>query len=161
MFGWFWNLFSSKPAEGFLPCEQEFFPYWDGRRMRKGDPLSIMFRLSADEGLNLEMDLKIASLPDPGAAQAFSNVCKAVRQAFDVKPFDEGGLLDINCKELLLTFLRWNEKKNPLPPSSPTYFPPTQDALADRSPETSSMDSGLTDSEPSTGKAPLSSLPSA
>ena len=157
MFSWFFNLFSSRPSDGFLPCEQEYYPYWDGKRMRKGDPLTILRKLYSAEGMNLDSELNVAALPSGEALEAHGNIFRAIRGAFDVKTIEEGGLLDTKCKELMIHFMAWCEKKNQSMPPSPTCYPSTLDASADQQPEASFSDFGKTEPEPSIDNQSVSS----
>jgi hypothetical protein len=121
------------PLRWFSPRRphRDIFYFWDGQRERSVDPFEIMRAIEQDSEFNLERD---ASLMIAGDDEATQITVRCVRRAFAVKPFNEGGLLEAECLELIQVFYEFLSalKKNisglPIesePTDTATSNPPT------------------------------------
>lgn len=122
------------------------FRYWNGQREVAADPFEITRAIENDPAFNPEIDY---ALVDAGDSAAILRTVNCVRQAFKVKSFNEGGLLESECLDLMIAFLDFlgSLKKSTSPP--PTSSPPTESASSAQghSPTSSSSDSPKTPSE--------------
>jgi hypothetical protein len=81
---------------------QNVFVYWDGRIVRRGDPIVLWRNLLAHEDYR-EDDfefLKVESLRLKSAG-TLSSVC---RDVFGILPSDDGGLTELECIQILKSF---------------------------------------------------------
>jgi hypothetical protein len=102
--------------------ERGIFHFWDGRDERRADPLVVWRELNADPEFSL---VKHPELIDAGDLDAMRIGAAAVRRSLQIPTFDEGGLTEQECLNLLIDFFEYTAalKKNtsPLPtPPSPT-----------------------------------------
>lgn len=100
------------------------FRFWDGSRFISSDPFVLLRRLTNTEKFDMESDLKMLQIPDPKiVTQKIGYIADGVREIFDLKNFESGGLSELECVQLLLTFSDFLDtvKKNGVlnPNSSP------------------------------------------
>ena len=112
----FWNLWRKKR-------ERDIFPFWDGKRDRKADPLAAYRALKADPEFNIDVDTELVA--SAGDLDSSAKMAAATRRAFGVPPFEAGGLTEGECNTLFWAFMLYlNEKKNtdepPLTSPEPT-----------------------------------------
>ena len=91
------------------------FRYWDGVRFVRADPFVLMRRLLTSGEFDPDSDLKKLELPDPKlVVKTLENISSAVRNIFDIPQFQDGGLSELECVNLLKTFIEWADqlKKN-------------------------------------------------
>jgi hypothetical protein len=137
-----------KDGDGFRPAARCIYRYHDGRRWVRADPIRIQRELLTDPDLSLETDLKLAMAETPETAAAVGRVVNAVRRAFRVTSFADGGLLDTECIELLghfAAFLQELKKKVGFWPTSATPTAPASsagDSLTPSGPASCSTGSG-------------------
>jgi len=122
--------------------------------MIKADPLVLYRRIMA-VGKELDIDIKIATSPLKNAPEAHGNVVKKVQDIFQVKGFTEGGLTEIECLDLLDSFLLYTNqvKKNSslLPTSStPSEASPAASSAKESPVTTNTSVSGSTAGDSST-----------
>jgi hypothetical protein len=106
MLRWLRRLFGKRDALGYADADREIFEYWDGQRVRRGDPLAIHRTIicAPEEEFNIKVDPKAARVPTPEGLLATGRMAAIVRKAFDVKSVDEGGLTDGECIRLFVEF---------------------------------------------------------
>lgn len=164
VWAWLRSLFVSEaPGDVYLPQEREIYKIFDGKELRCWDPL-VLYKRLRQRGGDISTDIRVASLPMKKSAEAHDSLIRNIRWVFEVKPFEEGGLSEIECLELLTHFWEYIStiKKNSrtwqtsAEETSPTTPSPT--AEEENPPTKPSSDSGSDDDEPPTG--PLSPSPS-
>jgi len=107
MFGW---LFGAR--------RRQIFKFYDGIRSRTADPLHVWAMLQSDPKLEMERHVKELKSPlDQVSATALLVIEAAVRRAFEVPQFVDGGLTAQECVELLLAYDLWlaDQKKTSNP----------------------------------------------
>jgi hypothetical protein len=115
----------------FTLKERQIYGYEDGTKDANGqnkkilaDPLVIQRRLLQFKDFDLGTDLKLLALENQESLNAFERLVNAGRYAFQVKTFDEGGLLDQEVCELIADFgfymvdVKKNMQPTPEPPTS-------------------------------------------
>ncbi len=87
------------------------FRFWDGQRDRTIDPFEILRAIENDPEFVLERDGALLVVGDDDSIQ---KTVRCVRRAFVVKHFNEGGLLEAECLELIERFYEFlsSLKKN-------------------------------------------------
>lgn len=120
--------------------QRNLFPYWDGRRTRKGDPVALLRSLHEDDFFNWEVHPQMIK---SGDADAIRICADAARRAFGVPSFEDGGLTDIEALTLFSKFVAYISavKKNTktslmsLPPTAkePTGATETATSMSDSS----------------------------
>ena len=143
----------------YLPSERLLYRYFTGQEIVPADPMQLWQKLM-EVGPELSIDMKVANSALKDAPKAHEAMLKKVRSIFSVKPWEEGGLSQLETIELLNHFLSWChiEKKNtsPLPTSAAaTSAPSAPSSVASPATESSSP-SGSAGAEISTS-APTSS----
>jgi hypothetical protein len=141
----------------FFGPSRAIFRYWNGQRDVAADPLRLLRAVENDTEFNIEID---PALVDADDQPATLRMIACVRRAFNVKSFEEGGLLEAECLQLFLRLYEFLDgvKKNTVP--SPTSSPPTESASSTAStdpaptPTNSSSGSSETPSAPSCDKPP-------
>ena len=102
------------------------FRYWDGRRLRKIDPMAVLRALRADKNYDQAVHLPQV---DAGDEEAIRITANAVRSAFGAPAFADGGLSELElCGVLVdfLTFLATLKKSTDTPQNSPEAAEPMQ-----------------------------------
>ena len=104
MIRWLKNLFARRDGFGYKPNDKRIFPYFDGTRWRKGDPLVLHRALLENKSTELAFDPGVAAIPNLEGMKAVGRLAKAVRESFDVPPVEKGGLTEIECLLLFAEF---------------------------------------------------------
>ena len=156
MFAWLRSLFGKKEEfalDLYKPSLRQIYRYYDGQKVVTADPLVIYKRLM-DRGPTLAVDMKVSATTMKGNVKAHDDSLRKIREIFDVKPLDQGGLTEIETLALLdhyLVFEDVQKKIAPRRPTSPGETSPSSSPSTDAAPPTpSSTDSGSTDAGPST-----------
>lgn len=82
---------------------RDIFSYFNGQRVVKGDPLVLWRALHQHEDY-AESDFKLLKAPAL-RDQIIAKLAGVVRQVFAVKVPDEGGLTEMECLDLLQSFI--------------------------------------------------------
>jgi hypothetical protein len=93
----------------YQPHERKIFTYFDGEKLVKADPMTLWQRWMDKEPV-LSMDAKATrgDVPDNKfKAQAHANMLKAIRYIYNIKPFEEGGLMQYETTELHASFAQY------------------------------------------------------
>lgn len=99
--------------------EKQIFKYHTGAAEQYGDPLAIerkLRALTAGQPGKLAAQTADPELDDASWARAEEKLIQAVREAFEMAPFDKTtgqGATDAMCKRLWNDFWGYLEKKNP------------------------------------------------
>lgn len=140
---------------GFRSAADEsrgIFRFHDGQRWRRVDPIRVSICLDAIDGFH-PIDTPQLLQVEEGAEllKTAEKVAEAVRVAFKVPQFDDGGLTTLECVNLLADFFDFTEgvKKNSNP--TPTLLRPTASASSGESVSSSGSASGSTCSDPLSG----------
>lgn len=91
------------------------FRYWNGSRFVAEDPFVLLRKLLSTETFSADDSLKALQLPDPKLViKHLSFISDGVREVFSVPALSDGGLTELECVNLLKTFIDWMEavKKN-------------------------------------------------
>lgn len=145
-------------ALGFNP--RGLFIFWDGRRYRRVDPMVIARNLWAAQVAkevspgkfepmpfeSLESLKLVKSAVGTKIQQGYAEIAEAVREAFELRHFENGGLSENECQLLLARFEDYlgDVKKNGS--NSPTGSDSTN-ASPDGSATNSNSDSGSTSTD--------------
>ena len=84
----------------------------------RADPFVLLRRLTNTDKFDLESDLKVLQIPDPKLiTKKIGYIAEGVREIFDLRPFSDAGLSELECVQLLLTFSAFLDdvKKNGAP----------------------------------------------
>ena len=155
MFAWLKSLFTAKdPLEIYQPSERLIYKYFNGESLVLADPLQL-YKKVMHCGAELSVDLKVSASQSKAAAQGHDKAVAKIRDVFGLKPFDQGGLSELECLDLLDHFLYFcdhiKKKSNPLRTmSTPSVGLNGTSETAPITPSTS--DSGSAEKEPSTEK---------
>jgi hypothetical protein len=103
---WLRRLVGKRDAFGYTAGEREIFDYWDGSRVRLGDPLAIHRSLMTmpESEFDIKIDPDMTKLPNVKGLEATGRVVAAVRRAFKIPDLDHGGLTDGECMRLFCAF---------------------------------------------------------
>ena len=103
------------------------FLFYDGRRWRSVDGLATLRAFLEVEGFDWdETPRMLATVGIKSQLQAIESIASAVREAFQLESFENGGLSETNCVDLLAAFQDFagHVKKNgSLYPTSPDSIP--------------------------------------
>ena len=92
----------------YKPRERLIYSYFDGRQIVKADPIYLYKRLMA-RGPEIDIDRKVAASESKGALQAHDSLVSKLREVFEVKSLQEGGLTDSEITTLLDHYLTYTE----------------------------------------------------
>ena len=142
---WFWSVFLGY----FGRNNRGIFRFWNGRRWVGVDPIPVARALLSHPEFAWDETPKLTDDPDVEvAADAIRISAAAVRDAFGIKPLEQGGLTEAECCQILWAFREYLGivKKNG---SGPLISPePTESAASDNeSLMNAGSDSGSTGSE--------------
>jgi len=112
------------------------FRYWDGSRFVSADPFVLLRRMLNTTKFDADADVKALSLPEPTiVAKKIGFIAEGIREIFELKPFEQGGLSELECVNLLMLFSDFlnSVKKNGVSSliSSPLMASSTMDASTD------------------------------
>lgn len=91
------------------------FRYWDGSRFVSADPFLLLRRLLNTDKFDAELDLKKLEIPNAKiVTEKIGFIAEGVREIFDLKSYEKGGLAELECVQLLMEFSSFLEriKKN-------------------------------------------------
>lgn len=135
----------TKPQE----ANRQFYQYYNGEKLVLADPIKLYRKLLSYPDLNLDHDIKLISAAgdNPQGIEALERLLKATRDIFQVKEYEEKGLLDSEVMDLLVDFSNYmlSVKKNTN--STQTWQKPTEQVFSEGSAKnvtsvSSSIDSG-------------------
>lgn len=117
MFSWFKK--KNKTIDNiYSPKERCIYEYFDGQKQVKADPLVLYKRLQ-DCSTDLSVDMRLANSIHSDANKGHTNAIKKIQTIFSIKPFDEGGLSEMEAMSLLEHFLFFcDELKKKVSPSA-------------------------------------------
>lgn len=161
MFRWLLSWFKNPDddLQVFRPKVRMIYQYFDGREMRKADPMRL-YKLVMVQGPELNANLKGARsplLPPEKSSKCHDDAMKTIRSIFDLKTVEEGGLEDMVAADLLDHFMLYCDGVKKNSSSQPTI---TNPPLKESEPTTNISDSGLTVAEVSTDKPQSSPMES-
>lgn len=125
MFRWLFNLlsrFSAKKLEDsyelYHPRERMIYRYFNGKEDVAVDPIQLSKKM-AEIWPELVVDIKVARSQSKDSAKAHDSLVAGIRDLFNVKSLEDGGLTELETIQLLDHFLAYTEdvKKN-LSPSA-------------------------------------------
>lgn len=136
----------------YKPRERLIYKYWDGKKLVSADPL-VLYKRMMERGPELSIDIKVSTSASKDAAKAHESLVKGIREVFQVKTLEEGGITDLEAMDVLDHFLIYSEmvKKNSRP--SQTLSAKLEDSVSppvDGQATSNSSDSGSTENAPST-----------
>lgn len=171
---WLWparkESVTAPTLDVWKPSERLIFTYFRGKGLEEvsADPMPI-YRKVKDIQQEVNADLILARSKMKGNLKGYELAAKRIRGAFNLIPFEEGGLTELECIDLYNAFWAFVgvEKKNT--PNSTTTSEatstPTPTSSNGDSPETSSTPSGSDggstvegDSTPQPPPSPLASV---
>lgn len=161
MFKWFFNLFVTKKnrEDLFHPRERAIYTYWNGKDFTVVDPLPLYKKVMA-KGPELSVDIKVSMSPSKDSTKAHGRLIESLREIFNIKPFEEGGLTEAECQALLEHFMDFtaNIKKNSSnsQTSRETTSPGTVPSQEESQPISNGSDSGSTEPDNTTDPPPQS-----
>lgn len=82
------------------------YSYFDGERQVRADPMELYKRVMA-VGPELDIDMKVSRSPSKDAPKAHSEMIAKVRDIFGLKPFEQGGLTQLEALRLLDHFMNF------------------------------------------------------
>ncbi|RJQ24623.1 hypothetical protein C4577_07590 [Candidatus Parcubacteria bacterium] len=110
MFQWFWNLFGEKEEiDGYKPKDRLLFSYFNGEKTIKADPM-VLHRKLMEVGTELSLDMQVASSPSKDRIKAQIAMVEKIQGIFSLKKYEDGGLTEVECGELLDNFMDWCNK---------------------------------------------------
>lgn len=86
------------------------FVYYDGRKWRYGDPLVMarsLWSIAGYDSGTVRMGIEEPSVLNPdgvSVVKAYGQLASIVRSAFDLRPVEDGGLTEFECRQLLDRF---------------------------------------------------------
>lgn len=123
----------------YKPKQRLIYRYFDGEKVVKVDPMAV-YRKVMDVGPELDADIALWNSPSNAAVKGLDGIIDKVRKIFDLKPFEQGGLTDVEASQLLdhfLVYVGWS-KKNTV--TSPNSSSPTPDSPPSTSPDAQPTD---------------------
>lgn len=91
------------------------FRFWNGTKFVSADPFVLLRKLVNTDKCDIDEDLKKLKIPDPKiVTNTISNIAEGVREIFEVPAFENGGLTELECVQLVMEFMGFTErvKKN-------------------------------------------------
>lgn len=158
---WFKRWFSTKEGENtespdcYMPRERFIYSFWDGEKQRKVDPL-VYYKRMRRRWTDITIAWKVAGSISSKAVEGQEKLIDAIRDVFQVKNHESGGLSEIECVELIIHFVAYCDalqKKTPLFPmfSTTQWSPQKPSSEEEESPTPDSSDYGSTENEPIIG----------
>jgi len=123
MFQFFKNWFFAR----VLNRHRLLFRYWDGSRFVSADPFLLLRKLLNTDKFDAELDLKKLEIPDAKiVTEKIGFIAEGVREIFGLKPYEKGGLAELECVQLLMEFSSFLERIKKNGASSLISLPPIQ-----------------------------------
>lgn len=136
---WLWTL----QLLGFDP--RGIFVFYDGRRMRRVDPLLTYIRLYDEPGFDPDaVILRVKNADGMERLRQLQNIDQHIRNVFQVKPLEEGGLTAVECVDLFADFMDYSLDLKKSGPSGPIWDPRTDSLPLGISPTPVASGSGST-----------------
>lgn len=147
MFNWLFDMFGRD--EGYYkPKKRRLYKYFDGERKVTADPM-VLFRRLMERSTELSCDIQVYNSPSKDRFKAREAMMDKVRWIFSLKKYEEGGLEEEKCEELLDHFVNWCDKvKKKLRTSQTSQTvtsSPSKTSLEGNQPTKNFLGSGLTD----------------
>ena len=102
------------------------FRYWDGSRYVSADPFVIFRALVNTEKFDPDTDIKDLQIPDAKIiSKKISYIAEGVRKIFNLKSFEQGGLAELECVNLLTQFSEFMNAVKKNGGSNQISLPPT------------------------------------
>ncbi len=158
LFDWILSFFKSKsPSKPqgdydlFYPEELQIYRYFNGKEIISVDPM-VLHRKVFSKGEDLRVDWMVARSSSNDAAKSYLNYVLKIRDIFNVKSLEEGGLDEVSTVDLLDHFLEFCEIKKKA--SNPTPIQPTETS------QPTPISSGVTkeESQPIPNSSPTGSV---
>ena len=130
------------------PSIEDVYCYRDGKRWVRGDPMGILRKLSTDEGFDYDRERMLAVVEGTVGIEAMGKLVEGIRRAFELPSVKQGGLTEPKVIRLLLNFMQWLEQVKKNSPPSPPAVLSILDTQDDDLPESKSLDSTSTPTEP-------------
>lgn len=119
---WLGSLFSRKDDRWqedynvYKLEDRKIYQYFNGTEEVRMDPM-VLYKRFAAVSQELAVNSRVAGTTMTGAAKAHEDMIRQIRNIFDLKPFDQGGLTEAEAVELLDHFVMFCEtvKKNSSP----------------------------------------------
>lgn len=112
--------------------QTRIFQFWDGRTLRRIDPIPVLRELRSAEDFNWQTDPERA---ENGDEAAFARCIAATRQAFNITAWDgRAGLTEDQTWTVLLSFAGYligQKKSGSTPPSGPLPTEPQDSETSD------------------------------
>lgn len=123
MLNWFLSWFRPRDSfEVYAPKERLIYEYFDGRKQVKADPM-VLWKRVMDRAAGIDADRKALDFPTSKFYRpSYDNLIKQIREIFQVKGLEEGGLTEPECIDLVdhfTTFVGRIKKKSNRPAISP------------------------------------------
>src|SRR5438552_3449222 len=115
MFAWL-GKWSGREAgsEVWTPEERRIFAFFDGKAVRREDPVVLWKRLM-DKATDIGIARRVAASQSKDARQAHTDLVGYIRQVFQVGTLAEGGLTDEEAIDLQDAFLGYIDAKKKQP----------------------------------------------
>lgn len=132
----------------YRPEERCIYRYFDGEKVRACDPM-ILYKRMAEVAGDLGAYISLAYSPSKDSRSGWDKMIEKIRWIYDVRPFEEGGLLEGECVSLhdhFNTFVADQKKTASSSPTMSTEDSPSTSPSTEGSPSTESTSaSGSTD----------------
>ena len=164
VWNWLKSLFkrgaSNAPRfDVYSPEERAIYSYNDGEKIVRADPLTL-YRKIMEVGPSLAIDLKVSTstlMKEADKTKAHYSLLKQIREIFNLKSFEEGGLTELETVEILDHFMTYSndlKKKQKMNVTlsnnsgvSPPYMAPTSPLMSNGMPS-GSTENGSVSAEP-------------
>lgn len=91
------------------------FRWWNGSKFVSSDPFVLLRKMINTDKFDIDESLKKLKIPDSKiVTTAISHIAEGVREIFEVPAFEDGGLTELECVQLVMEFMGFTErvKKN-------------------------------------------------
>jgi len=149
---WFLGLFIDTSDQWiYHPRQRVIYTFWDGEKERPIDPMPLYKKLMG-KWQSMVIDYKVSQSESTDAPVAHTNLSKSIREIFEIKLFESGGLTETELIGLCEDFLAFTETVKKNSRISPTWLN-NMEASKHSSKEnlntSNTMDSGSIAKEPS------------
>lgn len=138
MFGWLKKWFTKdnlkeEVVDLFHPKDRMIYSYWTGKEIIKSDPMMLWKRMMS-VGPELDIAIKLGNSISKDAHKGREDSLRYIRGIFNVGPFEEGGLTQLETYGLMDHFytycsgLKKNTRKSPILSSTSEVSMPSTDA---------------------------------